>query len=108
MKSYKEYEKKYIGMSDIANLILAGSSDNGLKLAVLHFGMDNDYYAYIVDADAEIGELYTKVAEFKTKKTKKKNKIRIYDDSFLTQEFNANKISVYRAGEMGCIIQLFK
>ena len=24
MKSYKEYEKKYIGMSDIANLILAG------------------------------------------------------------------------------------
>lgn len=39
MKSYKEYEKKYIGMSDIANLILAGSSDNGLKLAVLHFGM---------------------------------------------------------------------
>lgn len=53
MKSYKEYEKKYIGMSDIANLILAGSSDNGLKLAVLHFGMDNDYYAYIVDADAK-------------------------------------------------------
>lgn len=52
MKSYKEYEKKYIGMSDIANLILAGS--------------------------------------------------------ILTQEFNANKISVYRAGEMGCIIQLFK
>lgn len=41
MKSYKDYEKKYIGMSDIANLILAGSSDNGLKLAVLHFGMDN-------------------------------------------------------------------
>lgn len=101
MKSYKEYEKKYIGMSDIANLILAGFSDNGLKLAVLHFGMDNDYYAYIVDADAEIGEHYTKVAEFKSW-------LRIYDDSFLTQEFNANKISVYRAGEMGCIIQLFK
>ena len=97
----KDYEKKYIGMSDIANLILAGSSDNGLKLAVLHFGMDNDYYAYIVDADAEIGEHYTKVAEFKSW-------LRIYDDSFLTQEFNANKISVYRAGEMGCIIQLFK
>lgn len=80
MKSYKDYEKKYIGMSDIANLILAGSSDNGLKLAVLHFGMDNDYYAYIVDADAEIGEHYTKVAEFKSW-------LRIYDDSFLTQEF---------------------
>ena len=59
-------KRKYIGMSDIANLILAGSSDNGLKLAVLHFGMDNDYYAYIVDADAEIGEHYTKVAEFKS------------------------------------------
>ena len=54
MRSYKEYEKKYIGMSDIANLILAGSSDNGLRLTALHFGMDNDYYAYIVDSDAEI------------------------------------------------------
>ena len=85
MRSYKEYEKKYIGMSDIANLILAGSSDNGLRLTALHFGMDNDYYAYIVDSDAEIGEHYTKVAEF-----------------------NADKISIYRAGEMGCIIQLFK
>ena len=101
MKSYKEYEKNYIGMSDIANLILAGSSDNGLRLTALHFGMDNDYYAYIVDANAEIGEHYTKVAEFKSW-------LRIYDDSFLTQEFDANKISVYRAGEMGCIIQLFK
>ena len=65
MRSYKEYEKKYIGMSDIANLILAGSSDNGLRLTALHFGMDNDYYAYIVDSDAEIGEHYTKVAEFR-------------------------------------------
>lgn len=79
MRSYKEYEKKYIGMSDIANLILAGSSDNGLRLTALHFGMDNDYYAYIVDSDAEIGEHYTKVAEFK-------GWLRIYDDSFLTHE----------------------
>ena len=108
MKSYKEYEKKYIGMSDIANLILAGSSDNGLKLAVLHFGMDSYDYAYSIYADAdnapaakETVKNYRKVAEFKSW-------LRIYDDSFLTQEFNANKISVYRAGEMGCIIQLFK
>ena len=101
MKGYKEYEKKYIGMSDIANLILAGFSDNGLRLTALHFGMDNDYYAYIVDSDAEIGKYYTKVAEFRSW-------LRIYDDSFLTQEFNADKINVYRAGEMGCIIQLIK
>lgn len=101
MKGYKEYEKKYIGMSDIANLILAGFSDNGLRLTALHFGMDNDYYAYVVDSDAEIGEYYTKVAEFRSW-------LRIYDDSFLTQEFNADKINVYRAGEMGCIIQLIK
>ena len=101
MKGYKEYEKKYIGMSDIANLILAGFSDNGLRLTALHFGMDNDYYAYIVDSDAEIGEYYTKVAEFRSW-------LRIYDDSFLTQEFNSDKINVYRAGEMGCIIQLIK
>lgn len=46
MKSYKEYEKKYIGMSDIANLILAGSSDNGLKLAVLHFGILYSWFIF--------------------------------------------------------------
>ena len=103
MKSYKEYEKKYIGMSDIANLILAGSSDNGLKLAVLHFGMDNDYYAYIVDADAEIGEHYTKVAEFKSW-------LRIYDDSFLTQELSKKirriKLRQTKSSMEECITQI--
>ena len=72
-----------------------------LLTEIIYSGAGNDYYAYIVDSDAEIGEHYTKVAEFK-------GWLRIYDDSFLTHEFNADKISIYRAGEMGCIIQLFK
>lgn len=104
MKSYKEYEKKYIGMSDIANLILAGSSDNGLKLAVLHFGMDNDYYAYIVDADAEIGEHYTKVAEFKSW-------LRIYEkwdasSSYLSKKIRRIKLWQRKSSMEECITQI--
>lgn len=34
MKSYKEFEKIYIGDSDIASLILAGCDENGLKVEI--------------------------------------------------------------------------
>lgn len=35
MKSYKEYEKKFIGASDIAALMLVGCDENGLKTSTL-------------------------------------------------------------------------
>ena len=98
-KSYKEYDKWYIGSSDIASLILAGSSPNGLKLHDLHFGIDDSYQAYIVNGECEIGNHYELEAEFNTW-------LKIYDDDGLFKRFNADIIRVYRAGMHGCIIQL--
>jgi len=105
MKNYKEFEsksleRKYIGSSDIASLILVGCGENGLELKELHFGEDGSYQAYIIDnKDVEIPSHYSLVAEFETW-------LKIYDDEELTQRFNADKIEIYRAGEMGCIIRL--
>ena len=100
-KSYKEFEKVYIGDSDIASLILAGG---GLYTPIwtqtLSFGEDASYYTYVVNGkDVEIGAHYREVAKFKSW-------LKIYDDYELVKTFKANKIVVYRAGEMGCIIQL--
>lgn len=101
MKSYKDFEKQYIGSSDIASLILAGCDENGLSLKVLHFGQDASYHAYIVEGESEIGSHYHKVAEFESW-------MKIYDDEELVKQFKGKKIIVYRAAEMGCIIQIIK
>lgn len=98
MKNYKEYEKRFIGSSDIAALILVGCDENGLKTSTLDFGEDGSYMAYVVDEDAEIGAHYKKVADFK-------HWLKIYDDDELTYQVNAQEINIYRAGDFGCIIQ---
>lgn len=98
--SYKNCETRLIGDSDIATLILSGcDKNNKLKLSQLHFGKDASYKAYIVDEHAEIGNHYIKVDTFT-------QWLRIYDDYGLTYRVEASEINIYRAGEMGCIIQL--
>lgn len=100
MKNYKEYNKTWIGESDVAALILVGCGEDGmLQSTVLKFGGDDAYLAYVVDEEASIGSHYKKVAEFWSWMS-------IYDDSERTARFKAQKICVYRAGEYGCIIQL--
>lgn len=116
MKSYKESEKRGIGESDIALLTLTGPIEGtvtyrmgGKKYELpatgnvapqnLLFGGDGDYSAYIVEGDAEIGDHYEQVAEYKVW-------MKIYDDHGISREFEADRIKVYRAGEYGCIIQL--
>lgn len=99
MKTYKDFEKQYIGDSDIASLILVGYKEDELATEILKFGEDNSYYAYrVFGANVNIGSHYHKVAEFK-------KWMRVYDDCELVKEYHADKIIVYRAGEMGCIIQ---
>lgn len=50
--------------------------------------------------DTDTGAHYEQVAEFR-------HWLKIYDDTKLTTYFpDADEIRVYRAGEMGCIIQL--
>ena len=100
MKSYKEYEKVYIGSSDIATLTIVALRDNGEQLAqTLDFGIDSNYFAYLVDSNAYIGDHYklTQRCRFWMK---------VFDDQELTLDLHAPKINIYRAGDCGCIIQL--
>lgn len=99
LKYYKEFPKEYIGDSDIANLLFAGPSEDGLISQWVHFGGDSSYDAYIVKGEAEIGAHYSFIVEFK-------KWLIIYDDLSLSRTFYAEKIKVYRAGNYGCIIQL--
>ncbi len=100
MKNYKDFEKQYIGSSDIATLILVScKGEEGLKTEQLHFGEDGSYNAYIVDADTEIGSNYRKVTTFN-------HWLKIYDDEELTYKVDAKEINIYRAGDFGCIIQI--
>lgn len=104
MKSYKDFEKEFIGDSDIATLIMVGydsKEKGGVSLKKLNFGVDGNYQAYIVEGQTEIGSHYELVAEFT-------DWLRIYDDSSLVKEFHADVIKVFRAMEFGCIIQLLK
>lgn len=102
MKSYNDFEKQYIGSSDIASLILVGYKEGeGFITIPLQFGQDDSYNAYIVEGEAEIGSHYEKRAEFNSW-------LKIYDDEELVKSFKGNKIIVYRAAEMGCIIQIIQ
>ena len=101
MKNYKDFRKIFIGDSDIAALIMVGYKKGvGVVPQMLNFGQDDSYYAYIVDENVvEIGSHYSTVAEFS-------DWLRIYDDDGLVEYLEADKIIVYRAAEMGCVIHL--
>lgn len=100
MKTYKDFEKSYIGSSDIAAILVSGPSGDGLHAQYISFGEDGAYSAYIVtDPDAEIGSHYQKVADFDYWMT-------IYDDRERVNVLHADHIEVYRSGMRGCIIRL--
>lgn len=100
MKSYKDFEKEYIGSSDIASLVMVGYKEGkGVVPRMLTFGRDGSYYGYIVKGSANIGEHYEKVCEYKSW-------LNLYDDDGLMRKFTGERIVVYRAGEMGCIFQI--
>ena len=118
MKNYKEYEKAYIGGSDVSALTLTTFGADGLNAHILRFGSDGEYSAYVVDADCEIPAHYALAlhvspysAEFhgldgSVTKGAPFGWMRIFDDSALA--FHAdftNGLNIYRAGERGCIIQ---
>lgn len=95
MKSYKDFEKKFIGSSDIAALTVR--SVNGVF--DLRFGEDGCYDAYICYDDIEIPSHYTQIFSGNTW-------LSIYDDDSMTY-FERNDgmlVDIYRAGKKGCII----
>ncbi len=95
MKSYKSFNKAFIGASDIASLTVRSCG----KVAVLNFGSDGSYHAYIVKGEAEIGTHYELVFECE-------NWLKVYDDCDLTYGCLGKTIKIYRAGDFGCIIQI--
>ena len=97
-KTYKDFEKTYIGSSDIAALTLTGMGEDGVKAEILRFGGDNSYHAYIItEDDVEIPQHYELNHEFRTWMT-------IFDDHEKTFKIRSKEIKVYRAGTYGCII----
>lgn len=100
MRDYHTYGKVYIGSSDVATVILAGMKPRGVGTMTLHFGGDDDYSAYLVDENAEIGSHYKLKGIFRSW-------LKVYDDDGLVLDIRAKEIRVYRAGEYGCIIQTF-
>lgn len=119
MKNYKEYEKTYIGGSDVSALTITTFGADGLNAHILRFGSDGEYSAYIVDADCEIPEHYALAlhvspysAEFhgldgSVTHGDPSGWLRIYDDNGLTYQATFSRgLNIYRAGERGCIIQI--
>ena len=91
MRSYKEYEKVYLGGSDVAAITVTGCGEDGLKAEI-----------YLVDENAEIGSHYKLDATFNTW-------INVYDDDERTYHIYPSpgaEIKIYRAGDFGCIIQI--
>lgn len=99
MKDHHEFDREYIGESDYCTLILAGCGKGGIVSTTLHFGEDGYYGAYIVDETAEIPDHYEQEAEFS-------HWMKVYDDQMMVHEYVGGKITVYRAGELGCIIKI--
>ncbi len=98
MKNYKEFKQIYIGYSDIASLTVRSVD----KVGVIDFGGDSSYRAYLCEGDdVEIGSHYKPVFEGEYW-------IAIYDDSELTVKLYGKRITVYRAGDYGCIIHVEK
>ena len=99
MEDYRD-NKQYIGTSDVAAVIFVGCTDTGLKSEIVHMGEDDSYLAYIVnDPEIPIPDHYTLTYTFKAW-------LSIYDDNELANQFKADTIQIYRAGQRGIIIRL--
>ena len=96
MKNYKEFNKVWLGESDIAALTVRSCGN----VCSLEFGEDGSYDAYECFGDVEIGNHYTKVFEgSKWLKIFDDNRL-AYDKYFAEYEY----ADIYRAGNFGCII----
>ena len=99
-KSYKDFPLQQLGCSDIASLTFR----TPMYSFPVNFGKDGSYSAYMIEGDAEIGAHYELVKEVGNA-----GWLKVYDDEGLTFKSDIHNacytLRVYRAGEMGCIIQ---
>lgn len=97
MKSYKDFEKIYIGCSDIGSLVVRSP----YAVREMFFAGDGEYEAYECFGECEIPEHYNLVFSGRAW-------LKIYDDNKKTYDRfvpnSCNKFDIYRAGDFGCII----
>ena len=87
MKSYKQFEKRCIGESDIARLIFRSVS----KTIDVGTGMDGAYKAYIVtEPNVEIGGHYEEILSCQ-------RWLCVYDDTGRTVHIKADDIRIFQA-----------
>ena len=101
MKNYREYPTVELGWSDIGGVTAVGFShdvDGYVASKFISFGGDGDYYAWLVDKDAEISSDCTLVFECSSW-------LRIYDDEGRKLSLYARKFKIFVFGEYGCLIQ---
>ena len=102
-KTYKDFNKIYIGESDRAELTLRfyDFEKKATGFQTLHFGGDDMYRAYFVqDEEVDIPDYYQLVFESKTPW------LDIIDDRGILTFNCLENIKIYRAGDFGCIIVL--
>ena len=96
MKHYKEFNKVWLGESDIAALTVRSVYD----VYNLKFGGDGSYHAYECFGDVKIGKHYKKEFEGRCW-------LKIFDDNSLRYDKSFDeydKVDIYCSGNYGCII----
>ena len=102
-KSYKDYPLIYLGMSDIASLVLVyfDNVDFEVQSRILHMGSDGLYRGRVVYNDVEIPSHYTKQFSINA------SWVKIYDDESLSYVGKADAIyEFYTAGERTLLINI--
>jgi hypothetical protein len=96
--NYKERAED-IGSSQYGCIILLGVKEPfGLRAELLKFTSIQNYTAYILE-DIEPPKFYHLFSSFE-------KWLSVYDENALTRTYKSDKINVFRAGDVGVIIQL--
>ena len=111
MKNYKDFTAVTLGASDIASLTVRC----GANVFDLHFGGDGSYTAYFAPERCKIDAHFERVAHFEITHPEDPRDwngnspwLWIFDDTqrvFEYEDPKATEINIYRAGEMGCVIE---
>lgn len=100
-RNYKDCPRLELGLSDIAALTVAGMSEDGsgAVAALLNFGGDGDYSAYLADDSTQIPGHYTRALAFRSW-------AKVFDDFGRMTEFSGRRIEFWRAGDFGLIVRI--